>query len=857
MKFFLGICICVFASVSADSGRGADDAAPKLLTNFRNFEACLDNFNIHNDKIIRTEDSRAMGAKYISESDMNSREECLRLCCVTDTCDVFVFEEKRPGSCYLFNCGSAADFKCKFTKHHNYTSGILTLEHDVALDPDLPSKHEQELNQLRRPEGASSTSLNFTFGATSQPQLHLQGIFHKPNKTTDQSSIKIRQCSRFQFKCRTSGECIAIYNACDGIPQCADGSDESSELGCRTPVTSSLVPIVASSGNKTDQEDALPKSYGNPYHLQQKMFLANKLKNEETNVKSEPVIENTHIHAESDHPVQIPQSTRNIMKQPETSHISAPEYQPPHQQIAFSKPDNPSERNPSSVYTGFRPYLNQRIEQESEKIVDEEHNYITEKLLSERNKETDHSGYNHKSEDLNLQSHIRTSFLQPQPNIPDISDHAEHMSLFQNAEHIPKTHSASQMVLKQQQADLANALRHQLANVHLSEVQPEMYQKEHVEGTKEAKFALGNQADGSHPTHLELPNENIDKISPQQVHIDVDNEHRLRNMKEQMQVPYQEPQLPEVPDRSYKYEDEERHIFNHKGYGLVAESDSSEIPYKIAVPNVQFKLNNAQSNGYMNNMPEYGNKLQRNMWAESIRPTSHELKTLKNTPQPIETNNGYPLPSDYMYNEGQHSLLNAVSLIPHRSNADHLPTLHAASGHVGSLERTNILRENQEHRDHSHESVSKMMNLNNQKPSASKQDVFPVHDNNNNNNNNNIAYEKEQPIITHTVAPAPVRATASTTAKSDTAEVPKEKHEGKHHEHFVGLQQAYISELPNDQQQDRPSGALLSMSFGLCITFVMVVLVACRLRVVKRRLRRNGKSLYAHDADYLVNGMYL
>lgn len=57
-------------------------------------QVCLDNFNIKLDEIIRTQDSQQLGAKYLNEVDLGSREECLRLCCETDECDVFVFEEK-------------------------------------------------------------------------------------------------------------------------------------------------------------------------------------------------------------------------------------------------------------------------------------------------------------------------------------------------------------------------------------------------------------------------------------------------------------------------------------------------------------------------------------------------------------------------------------------------------------------------------------------------------------------------------------------------------------------------------------------------------------------------------------------
>lgn len=49
--------------------------------------------------------------------------------------------------------------------------------------------------------------------------------------------MKGTRCSRYQFECKTSGECIAIYNACDGIPQCSDGSDEALELACPTTLS--------------------------------------------------------------------------------------------------------------------------------------------------------------------------------------------------------------------------------------------------------------------------------------------------------------------------------------------------------------------------------------------------------------------------------------------------------------------------------------------------------------------------------------------------------------------------------------------------------------------------------------------
>lgn len=66
----------------------------RVKRNDIDLQTCINKFNLHKDKIIRTQDSQNMGAKYLNEIDLGSREECLHLCCETENCDVFVFEEK-------------------------------------------------------------------------------------------------------------------------------------------------------------------------------------------------------------------------------------------------------------------------------------------------------------------------------------------------------------------------------------------------------------------------------------------------------------------------------------------------------------------------------------------------------------------------------------------------------------------------------------------------------------------------------------------------------------------------------------------------------------------------------------------
>ncbi|CAG9113610.1 unnamed protein product [Plutella xylostella] len=197
--------------------------------------ACASRFDVQRDKIIRTEESREMGARYLSELDVGARAECLRLCCETDNCDVFVFEEKSPGSCYLFTCGPPEDFRCKFTAHGNFSSGVLAVSRRLAelQDQEALASHEQQLASLRL---ATTTTARATTTVTAPAPAPRPPEAPKPPQTP------VRRCSRYQFECHSGGECIAVYNACDGVPQCADGSDEAPELGCPSAPPLDLAP---------------------------------------------------------------------------------------------------------------------------------------------------------------------------------------------------------------------------------------------------------------------------------------------------------------------------------------------------------------------------------------------------------------------------------------------------------------------------------------------------------------------------------------------------------------------------------------------------------------------------------------
>ncbi|POI29360.1 hypothetical protein CIB84_006891, partial [Bambusicola thoracicus] len=52
------------------------------------------------------------------------------------------------------------------------------------------------------------------------------------------------------------------------------------------------------------------------------------------------------------------------------------------------------------------------------------------------------------------------------------------------------------------------------------------------------------------------------------------------------------------------------------------------------------------------------------------------------------------------------------------------------------------------------------------------------------------------------------------------------------------------------------TGAVLPLALGLAITALLLLMVACRLRLVRQKLKK-ARPITSEESDYLINGMYL
>ena len=117
-------------------------------------------FQLEANTIIRTEDSLAMGATFLNETQVSSLTRCLHRCCSYPLCNTAVFDERMEssegGSCYLFDCGDPDRLKCQFTTNPDFSAAVLDIDrHKFELTAaDQRQGHSSQLELLRGGAGA-------------------------------------------------------------------------------------------------------------------------------------------------------------------------------------------------------------------------------------------------------------------------------------------------------------------------------------------------------------------------------------------------------------------------------------------------------------------------------------------------------------------------------------------------------------------------------------------------------------------------------------------------------------------------------------------------------------------------------
>ncbi|GAU93665.1 hypothetical protein RvY_05567 [Ramazzottius varieornatus] len=160
---------------------------------------CLEYYNVKKGRVVQVSKSERLGGRMINATTGLSPAECLRRCCDTEHCTVTAYEHQGGKNCYLFACGDADDFRCEFVPYSDYEVAILS----------IPRR------EIRKPISAVGRS-NMADLLKSLPG----------SDQTNQEPSSYGHCGRYEFQCRTSRQCIPIYDRCNGVFECPDRSDE-------------------------------------------------------------------------------------------------------------------------------------------------------------------------------------------------------------------------------------------------------------------------------------------------------------------------------------------------------------------------------------------------------------------------------------------------------------------------------------------------------------------------------------------------------------------------------------------------------------------------------------------------------
>ncbi|XP_030854194.1 uncharacterized protein LOC100891701 isoform X3 [Strongylocentrotus purpuratus] len=173
-------------------------------------------YEISQNYIIRTKDSKTNGASFVAALSVRTFDVCLEQCCLKENCDttIFVGEAYRSEdtNCFLFVCrpeGKNGENRCLFTYHLGYISSMMKALggfQGYAPDPMTTAILDIDREGVLPVQQIETTS-------KPAPPLTLTPIEHTP------------ACPDGYFEC-DSGQCINELYICNSVVDCDDGSDE-------------------------------------------------------------------------------------------------------------------------------------------------------------------------------------------------------------------------------------------------------------------------------------------------------------------------------------------------------------------------------------------------------------------------------------------------------------------------------------------------------------------------------------------------------------------------------------------------------------------------------------------------------
>ncbi|CAH8839466.1 unnamed protein product [Trichobilharzia szidati] len=185
---------------------------PVLVLSVDDNNSCGKSFQFKPNRVILTQKSISAGAKFIKKLRVSSFKECYFICCNTNECSTAIFDSKVTQSCFLFDCRPPA--QCFYSSHSNYD--IIYLE-ETSVNQSL--KKKVGLNQPCDSDNLCEDAKTVCSAGVCVCQ---SGWIAKKGSCVQ----SVCKSPELQFQCDDSSACVAIYDKCNGIVECPDGSDE-------------------------------------------------------------------------------------------------------------------------------------------------------------------------------------------------------------------------------------------------------------------------------------------------------------------------------------------------------------------------------------------------------------------------------------------------------------------------------------------------------------------------------------------------------------------------------------------------------------------------------------------------------